>query len=605
MSSIQWDDSKVSIAVASGLVLGYTLSNLLSSSSSSSSSSSFSSSTVTPSATKESVSKVAGDYPRPAGTVFRYGTAGFRMNEALLDSTCLRMGMLATLRSLKTGVPVGIMVTASHNGPLDNGLKLTDCDGGMLTASWEGYATQLANAKAKDVYDVLIDIIAKEKMPYIFRQFPKERNAKIYLGMDTRAHSVRLAECCKVGAECLGAVVEHIGIVTTPQLHHCVYNNNRADKWDGLDGFYAKVEYYFKGLLRNVKDMNGTSEKRGSLVIDCANGVGGPRMEPLIPKLKGYLNVELRNNGNLELLNSKCGAEHCQKKRLPPLSCSGESDKGIRFASYDGDADRVVFFYFDKTGAFRLLDGDKIAVLTARWINKQLKLAGYKKGDVRLGIVQTAYANGAASMVVKQDDIEAPYAKTGVKYLHHKALDYDIGVYFEANGHGTVLFSEKTMDQFKKRMAQPRPKVQKEAYTNLYYASQLFNQAVGDAICDALFVEAILTTQDMSVEDWDALYTDLPSRQTKVKVADRTLLKPISDETRLTEPSALQQKIDSAVKSVKNGRAFARPSGTEDVCRVYAEAATQTEADLLASIVAEAIYDEAQGVGGKPSGKWW
>jgi len=28
--------------------------------------------------------------------------------------------------------------------------------------------------------------------------------------------------------------------------------------------------------------------------------------------------------------------------------------------------------------------------------------------------------------------------KTGVKHLHHKALDYDIGVYFEANGHGTV-----------------------------------------------------------------------------------------------------------------------------------------------------------------------
>ena len=27
---------------------------------------------------------------------------------------------------------------------------------------------------------------------------------------------------------------------------------------------------------------------------------------------------------------------------------------------------------------------------------------------------------------------------TGVKHLHHKALDYDIGIYFEANGHGTV-----------------------------------------------------------------------------------------------------------------------------------------------------------------------
>jgi len=29
-----------------------------------------------------------------------------------------------------------------------------------------------------------------------------------------------------------------------------------------------------------------------------------------------------------------------------------------------------------------------------------------------------------------------------VKYLHHKALEYDIGVYFEANGHGTVVYSD-------------------------------------------------------------------------------------------------------------------------------------------------------------------
>ena len=26
----------------------------------------------------------------------------------------------------------------------------------------------------------------------------------------------------------------------------------------------------------------------------------------------------------------------------------------------------------------------------------------------------------------------------GVKFLHHMAHDYDVGVYFEANGHGTV-----------------------------------------------------------------------------------------------------------------------------------------------------------------------
>ena len=38
---------------------------------------------------------------------------------------------------------------------------------------------------------------------------------------------------------------------------------------------------------------------------------------------------------------------------------------------------------------------------------------------------------------------------TGVKHLHHKALDFDIGVYFEANGHGTVVYSDSAQDSIK------------------------------------------------------------------------------------------------------------------------------------------------------------
>ena len=95
MSSLTWDDARLSLAVASGIVVGYTLSNVFGSGRNSG--------TVTPSASREDVSRVAAQYPRPKGTVYRYGTAGFRMKESLLDSTCLRMGMLATLRSLKPG----------------------------------------------------------------------------------------------------------------------------------------------------------------------------------------------------------------------------------------------------------------------------------------------------------------------------------------------------------------------------------------------------------------------------------------------------------------------------------------------------------------------
>jgi hypothetical protein len=47
---------------------------------------------------------------------------------------------------------------------------------------------------------------------------------------------------------------------------------------------------------------------------------------------------------------------------------------------------------------------------------------------------------------------------------------------------------------------------------------------------------------------------------------------------------------------------YFRPSGTEDVVRVYAEAATQAEADQLAYEVGLHIYELAGGVG-KPTPK--
>lgn len=44
-----------------------------------------------------------------------------------------------------------------------------------------------------------------------------------------------------------------------------------------------------------------------------------------------------------------------------------------------------------------------------------------------------------------------------------------------------------------------------------------------------------------------------------------------------------------------------RPSGTEDVVRVYAEAVTQQDADKLAIEVARLVHNMADGVGPIPS----
>ena len=73
---------------------------------------------------------------------------------------------------------------------------------------------------------------------------------------------------------------------------------------------------------------------------------------------------------------------------------------------------------------------------------------------------------------------------TGVKHLHHEALKYDIGVYFEANGHGTVVFSDHAVSMIRSRGGD-----------KLSTLLDVINMTVGDAISDMLTVECVLANK--------------------------------------------------------------------------------------------------------------
>jgi hypothetical protein len=59
------------------------------------------------------------------------------------------------------------------------------------------------------------------------------------------------------------------------------------------------------------------------------------------------------------------------------------------------------------------------------------------------------------------------------------------------------------------------------AARELLALSEVINQAVGDAISGILLVEAALRRRQWGLAEWAALYTDLPSRQTKVSWGGR------------------------------------------------------------------------------------
>ena len=95
--------------------------------------------------TLQNIAKADSTYP-VIGKKFGYGTAGFRTLADHLDRVCFRAGILAGIRAKLHGGLAGVMVTASHNGKQDNGLKIFEQDGSMLDPAWEKLAEALVNA---------------------------------------------------------------------------------------------------------------------------------------------------------------------------------------------------------------------------------------------------------------------------------------------------------------------------------------------------------------------------------------------------------------------------------------------------------------------------
>jgi phosphoacetylglucosamine mutase len=233
-----------------------------------------------------------------------------------------------------------------------------------------------------------------------------------------------------------GKIID-IGVVTTPQLHFAVRQLNRDLPWDE-QAYYNHFASAFKTALSGV-----VAKPVEPLIIDGSNGVGGPKARLLFDRLQGVYQVEIRNvNGKL---NFQVGADFVKTQQRIPTGISLE-DKHKKIASVDGDADRVIYYYLDENGIFHMLDGDKIACLIASYIKEELDFVG--ANFLKMGVVQTAYANGASTQyIVNKLNVPVACTPTGVKYLHHQALEFDIGVYFEANGHGTVTFKESAIQQ--------------------------------------------------------------------------------------------------------------------------------------------------------------
>jgi len=441
---------------------------------------------------------------------YKYGTSGFRFHNKHILEIASKIGNAVSILSLKNKKNYGIMITASHNHFEDNGVKILNYEGHMISHDDETFIENYVNSN-QDIIEVLIN-----------------KKVSIFIGYDSRESSPTICDRIKNGCREINNNISIVnyGYVTTPQFHF-VMNQKELMYTSCLQ----KLESYIHDI---------------PCILDCANGVGSVVMEKIWCDDINIKNTEWRKHS---LLNNECSSDYvCSYQKFP------FEETNELCASLDGDADRIVF-YKKINNKFCLLNGDNISALVVCYLNVLLQ----NRKDISIGFIHTGYTNKACLDYVKS---KIPHMKTvctatGTKHQHAEAIKYDIGIYFEQNGHGNVIFNNDIEQRF----------------LQLKLFKRFFHPCVGDGIMGVFAVLYMLQELKMTAEQWYNLYKNNDSLLLKLNIQNKDIFETTKDQLTLTAPLEMQNFINNVCYEYKDNdaRCFVRPSGTENVVRIYTE----------------------------------
>lgn len=124
------------------------------------------------------------------------------------------------------------------------------------------------------------------------------RKSRVVFARDTRASGPHLIKALKASLDALNVEYIDYGILTTPMLHHMVrcHNTKNSPRPFGEaseEGYYKKMASAFNKAMYGRKI-------NGHLTVDCANGVGGPKLHELLKHLpdasNGGIDIKVVND---------------------------------------------------------------------------------------------------------------------------------------------------------------------------------------------------------------------------------------------------------------------------------------------------------------------
>ncbi len=118
----------------------------------------------------------------------------------------------------------------------------------MLEASWEQYATYLANAPTTDSFLDVVDAIVRNT------RIDLSKPSRVVYARDTRPSGPGLVAALEDGFRALGVEARNAGVTTTPILHYLVRSINTKGTpesygEDSEEGYFKKLSESFKKLI--------------------------------------------------------------------------------------------------------------------------------------------------------------------------------------------------------------------------------------------------------------------------------------------------------------------------------------------------------------------
>ena len=269
------------------------------------------------------------------------------------------------------------------------------------------------------------------------------------------------------------------------------------------------------------------------LIADCANGSASR----LAPELFTRLGARVEAIGDApdgRNINLNCGSLHLESLREAVARSS--ADLGVAF---DGDADRALFV----SASGRVVDGDAVLLITARYLKAQGKLPGNV-------VVATVMSNLGLERALAAHGIELVRTPVGDKYVLEEMLRRGAVLGGEQSGH--VIFHEWA--------------------------------TTGDGMLTAIRVLEVMTSAGESLDQLASELTVYPQKLVNVRVKERKPLEqlvPVRDEIRAAEAAFGD-----------SGRVLVRFSGTEPLARVMVEGADARMVNDWTERIAAAIRSE-------------